>query len=156
VQESLPPGKAQLNAVMYFDGIQQDSAGYQSVDGGIVLGAFFRKAVREQNDAMRSICSFVEVGVLCQRVQCADPVVSRGECVVRWAFVEQHFCIWDVPASVVLLLDPKRTPQNTEACTHVLVHVSPSSRFWGVWPLTNINDHTSFTCLVLEVKEPHR
>ena len=61
VQESLPEGKAQLNAVMYFDGIQQDLGGYNSVDGGIVQGAFFRRAAREQNEAMRSICSFVEV-----------------------------------------------------------------------------------------------
>ena len=91
VQESLPSGKAQLNAVMYFDGIQQDSAGYQSVDGGIVLGAFFRKAAREQNDAMRSICSFVEVEVVLQRVECADPVESRGGFVCRRA-VGDLFC----------------------------------------------------------------
>ena len=62
IQATLPPGSAQLNAVMYFDGIHQDETGFVSVDGGIVLGAFFRKAAREQNEAMRSICSFVEVG----------------------------------------------------------------------------------------------
>ena len=58
----MPAGTAQLNAVMYFDGIQQDATGFQSVDGGIVQGAFFRRGAREQNEAMRSICSFVEVG----------------------------------------------------------------------------------------------
>ena len=46
---------------MYFDGIQQDISGYTSVDGGIIQGAFFRRAAREQNEAMRFICSFVEV-----------------------------------------------------------------------------------------------
>jgi hypothetical protein len=61
LQESIPRGSAQLNAVMYFDGIQQDSTGFVSVDGGIVQGAFFRRAAREQNEAMRSICSFIEV-----------------------------------------------------------------------------------------------
>ena len=61
IQESIPSGTAQLNAVMYFDGIQQDETGFVSVDGGIILGAFFRKEAREQNEAMRSICSFVEV-----------------------------------------------------------------------------------------------
>jgi hypothetical protein len=61
IQASIPRGSAQLNAVMYFDGIQQDEAGFVSVDGGLVLGAFFRKEAREQNEAMRSICSFVEV-----------------------------------------------------------------------------------------------
>jgi hypothetical protein len=64
IQESLPKGSAQLNAVMYFDGIQQDATGFQSVDGGIIMGGFFRKAAREQNEAMRSICSFVEVTLL--------------------------------------------------------------------------------------------
>ena len=61
IQASIPKGSAQLNAVMYFDGIHQDSGGFTSVDGGIVQGAFFRKSAREQNEAMRSICSFVEV-----------------------------------------------------------------------------------------------
>jgi hypothetical protein len=61
IQESIPPGSAQLNAVMYFDGIQQDETGFVSVDGGIILGAFFRKAAREQNEAMKSLCSFVQV-----------------------------------------------------------------------------------------------
>jgi hypothetical protein len=61
IQESIPKGSGQLNAVMYFDGIQADETGFVSVDGGIVLGAFFRKEAREQNEAMRSICSFVEV-----------------------------------------------------------------------------------------------
>ena len=65
----MPAGTAQLNAVMYFDGIQQDATGFQSVDGGIVQGAFFRRGAREQNKAMRSICSFVEVKeVVCGRV----------------------------------------------------------------------------------------
>ena len=58
----MPAGTAQLNAVMYFKRIQQDATGFQSVDGGIVQGAFFRRGAREQNEAMRSICSFVEVG----------------------------------------------------------------------------------------------
>ena len=55
IQASIPKGSAQLNAVLYFDGIQQDETGFQSVDGGIVLGVFFRKEAREQNEAMRSI-----------------------------------------------------------------------------------------------------
>ena len=46
---------------MYFDGIQQDETGFVSVDGGIVQGGFFRREAREKNEAMRSICSFVEV-----------------------------------------------------------------------------------------------
>jgi hypothetical protein len=52
---------------MYFDGIQQDEGGFVSVDGGIVQGAFFRKEAREQNEAMRSVCSFIDVslGELC-------------------------------------------------------------------------------------------
>ncbi len=48
---------------MYMDGIQQDENGFVSVDGGIVLGGFFRRAAREKNDAMRSICSFAQVSV---------------------------------------------------------------------------------------------
>ena len=46
---------------MYFDGIQQDETGFVSVDGGLILGGFFRKGAREQNEAMKSICSFVQV-----------------------------------------------------------------------------------------------
>ena len=61
IQDAIPRGSAQLNAVMYFDGIQQDETGFVSVDGGLILGAFFRKEAREQNEAMKSICSFVEV-----------------------------------------------------------------------------------------------
>ena len=38
IQESIPEGTAQLNAVLYFDGIQQDESGYESVEGGILLG----------------------------------------------------------------------------------------------------------------------
>ena len=53
IQEFIPAGAAQLNAVMYFDGIQQDESGFVSVDGGIVQGAFFRRAAREHNDAMK-------------------------------------------------------------------------------------------------------
>jgi hypothetical protein len=63
-QETLPLGTAQLNAVMYFDGIQQDETGFVSVDGGIVQGAFFRREAREQNEAMRSVCSFIEVQIM--------------------------------------------------------------------------------------------
>jgi hypothetical protein len=45
-----------------------------SVDGGIVLGGFFRKGAREKNEAMRSICSFIEVK-LCPAVVC---IVRKG------------------------------------------------------------------------------
>jgi hypothetical protein len=61
LQASIPEGAGQLNAVLYFDGIQQDETGFVSVDGGIVLGGFFRKGAREKNEAMRSICSFIQV-----------------------------------------------------------------------------------------------
>ena len=61
IQESIPAGSAQLNGVMYFDGIQQDQSGWVSVDGGLIVGGYFRKEAREQNEAMRSICSFVKV-----------------------------------------------------------------------------------------------
>ena len=63
-----------MNAVLYFDGIQQDETGFVSVDGGIVLGGFFRKGAREKNEAMRSICSFIEVK-LCPAVVC---IVRKG------------------------------------------------------------------------------
>ena len=69
IQASIPEGAAQLNAVMYFDGIQQDESGFVSVDGGIVQGAFFRRAAREQNEAMKSICSFAEVNC-CNYLPC--------------------------------------------------------------------------------------
>jgi hypothetical protein len=79
LQEAIPKGTAQLNAVLYFDGIQQDATGFVSVDGGIVQGAFFRRAAREQNEAMRSICSFSEVrGTIACLLVCHDlhfPVV---------------------------------------------------------------------------------
>ena len=65
LQETLPEGTAQLNAIMYFDGIQQDEQGFEVVDGGIVQGAFFRKEAREQNEAMRSVCTFIEVRLQC-------------------------------------------------------------------------------------------
>ena len=45
--------------------IQQDATGYVAMDGGIVQGAFFRRAAREQNEAMRSICSLIEVLTSC-------------------------------------------------------------------------------------------
>ena len=74
IQESIPAGSAQLNAVMYFDGIQQDQSGWVSVDGGIIVGGYFRKEAREQNEAMRSICSFVKVSPC----RCSGCGASRG------------------------------------------------------------------------------
>ena len=78
---------------MYFDGIQQDLGGYTSVDGGIVVGAFFRRAAREQNDAMRSICSFVEV-VLTERIH--EGYRFRG--IEGQGF---FFCAWCISGHVV-------------------------------------------------------
>ncbi len=66
-----------------FDGIQQDETGFVSVDGGIVLGVFFRKGAREKNEAMRSICSFIEIKlcpVVVYIVRKGGMVEGRGGC----------------------------------------------------------------------------
>jgi hypothetical protein len=91
IHEAIPPGSGQLNAIMYFDGIQQDESGFTSVDGGIVQGAFFRRAAREQNEAMKSICSFVEVRMLsCMSYRCVCIHAFYGGVVGRMSSGRMH------------------------------------------------------------------
>ena len=61
IHAALPPGSVALTCTLFFDEINRDQKGFNTGDGGIVVGGFFRSHVRESTDAKVSFCTFPKV-----------------------------------------------------------------------------------------------
>jgi hypothetical protein len=61
IHAALPPGSVAPTCTLFFDEINRDQKGFNSGDGGIVVGGFFRSQVRESTDAKVSFCTFPKV-----------------------------------------------------------------------------------------------
>jgi hypothetical protein len=58
IHAALPPGSVALTCTLFFDEINRDQKRFNTGDGGIVVGGFFRSHVRESTDAKVSFCTF--------------------------------------------------------------------------------------------------
>ena len=58
VHAAIPAGTAALTAVLFFDEINQDKKGFNTGEGAIIVGGFFRKEARESTYAKSSLGSF--------------------------------------------------------------------------------------------------
>jgi len=61
IHASLPQGTAALTAVLFFDEINRDQKGFETGDGALIVGGFFRQRVRESTHAKGSIGTFPNV-----------------------------------------------------------------------------------------------
>ena len=61
VHDSLPRGAAALTCAIFFDEINRDQKGFNTGDGAIVVGGFFRAQIRESTDAKVSFGTFPKV-----------------------------------------------------------------------------------------------
>ena len=55
---SLPKGTAALTCVLFFDEINKDEKGLSTADGGVIVGGFFKKALRESTYAKAHFATF--------------------------------------------------------------------------------------------------
>jgi hypothetical protein len=53
IHAALPPGSVALTCTLFFDEINRDQKGFNTGDGGIVVGGFFRSHVRESTKKLR-------------------------------------------------------------------------------------------------------
>ena len=120
VHNALPPGAAALTCTLFFDEILRDQKGFNTGDGGIVVGGFFRAQVRESTHAKVSFCTFPKISfpvanrylgrvtTFRQRLrhfqlqsiyECFTRFYRRGGAVVRLQVVTAMYilkCIWDI------------------------------------------------------------
>ena len=61
VHDALPSGAAALTCAIFFDEINRDQKGFNTGDGAIVVGGFFRAQIRESTDAKVSFGTFPKV-----------------------------------------------------------------------------------------------
>ena len=61
IHDSVPRGTGVLTAVLFFDEINRDQKGFNTGDGAIIVGGFFRQRVRESTYAKASLATFPEV-----------------------------------------------------------------------------------------------
>jgi hypothetical protein len=61
IHAALPQGAAALTRTMFFDEINRDEKGFNTGDGAIVVGGFFRARARESTDAKVSFGTFPKV-----------------------------------------------------------------------------------------------
>ena len=61
VHDALPCGAAALTCAIFFDEINRDQKGFNTGDGAIVVGGFFRAQIRESTDAKVSFGTFPKV-----------------------------------------------------------------------------------------------
>jgi hypothetical protein len=61
IHAALPKGSAALTCTMFFDEINRDEKGFNTGDGAIVVGGFFRARTRESTDAKVSFGTFPKV-----------------------------------------------------------------------------------------------
>ena len=61
VHAAIPQGAAALTCSLFFDEINRDEKGFNTGDGAIVVGAFFRARARESTDAKVSFGTFPKI-----------------------------------------------------------------------------------------------
>ena len=61
IHAALPQGAAALTCTLFFDEINRDEKGFNTGDGAIVVGGFFRARARESTDAKVSFGTFPKV-----------------------------------------------------------------------------------------------
>ena len=61
IHAALPKGSAALTCTMFFDEINRDEKGFNTGEGAIVVGGFFRARARESTDAKVSFGTFPKV-----------------------------------------------------------------------------------------------
>ena len=61
VHDALPQGAAALTCALFFDEINRDEKGFNTGDGAIIVGGFFRAQIRESTDAKVSFGTFPKV-----------------------------------------------------------------------------------------------
>ena len=63
ITAALPPGTAALTSILFFDEINRDAKGFETGDGGIVVGGFFTRAARESTYAKSHFITFAKVNL---------------------------------------------------------------------------------------------
>jgi hypothetical protein len=58
IYAALPHGTHALTCFLFFDGIRRDKKGFNSADGAVIVGAFFKKHARESSYAKASLGTF--------------------------------------------------------------------------------------------------
>ena len=61
IHDSLPKGAAALTSVLFFDEINRDEKGFNTGDGALVVGGFFKQRIRESTYAKASLGTFPNV-----------------------------------------------------------------------------------------------
>ena len=61
ITAALPPGTAALTSIIFFDEINRDEKGFETGDGGIVVGGFFTRAARESTYAKAHFITFAQL-----------------------------------------------------------------------------------------------
>ena len=62
VAAGLPAGTAALGSVLFFDEVNRDQKGFATGDGGIVVGGFVKRQVRESTHAKARFATFLKPG----------------------------------------------------------------------------------------------
>ena len=62
VEADLPKGTIALGCILFFDEVNRDEKGFATGDGGVVVGGFFRKHVRESTHAKAHFATFLKPG----------------------------------------------------------------------------------------------
>ena len=82
--DSIPKGSAALTCVLFFDEINKDEKGLSTADGGVIVGGFFKKALRESTYAKAHFATFhkPEIQKVCTRARVVvvrmDPVAGAS------------------------------------------------------------------------------
>ena len=63
ITAALPPATAALTSILFFDEINRDAKGFETGDGGIVVGGFFTRAARESAYAKAHFITFVKLNL---------------------------------------------------------------------------------------------
>ena len=63
ITAALPPGTAALTSILFFDKINRDVKGFETGDGGIVVGGFFTRAARESTYAKSHFITFAKLNL---------------------------------------------------------------------------------------------
>ena len=63
ITAALPPATAALTSILFFDEINRDAKGFETGDGGIVVGGFFTRAARESTYAKAHFIAFAKLNL---------------------------------------------------------------------------------------------
>ena len=63
IHEALPGGCAALYSVLFFDEVNRDEKGFATGDGGVIVGGFFKRHVRESTHAKAHFATFTKPAI---------------------------------------------------------------------------------------------